>query len=128
MPNHPNRGRGRETNPAANPAPDVIRAAREGLRLTLKQAAAVVYRSERNWHQWEIGERRMDPAVWELFRIKTELARPAPWRYPGRSARGPAPAADRRASSTIVDDAAAEPVAAAAQARATEQPDYGNPL
>jgi DNA-binding transcriptional regulator YiaG len=43
---------------------------REEFLLTQAQAAELLYRSERNWQQWESGERRMDPALWELFRIK----------------------------------------------------------
>ncbi len=65
--NHPSRG---PKGPAANPAPDEIRAARTAAKLTQIEAAALVYRSERNWQQWEGKERRMDPALWELFTRK----------------------------------------------------------
>ncbi len=70
MPNHPNRGR--RVNPAANPSPDTIRAAREVAGLTQTQAGAVVYSSLRAWQQWESGERRLHPAIWELFRLKAK--------------------------------------------------------
>lgn len=67
MPSHPNRG---PKGPASNPAPEEIRAAREAAGLSQTAAGALLYRSLRNWQQWEGGERRMDPALWELFRIK----------------------------------------------------------
>ncbi|MEI2770756.1 MAG: helix-turn-helix domain-containing protein [Candidatus Competibacter sp.] len=73
MTNHPNRGR--RITPAANPSPDTIRAAREAAGLTQTQAGAVVYSSMRAWQQWESGERRLHPAIWELFRLK---AKPKP--------------------------------------------------
>ncbi|WP_292931423.1 helix-turn-helix domain-containing protein [Noviherbaspirillum sp.] len=44
---------------------------REAAGLTQGQAAALIYRTARNWQQWEGGERRMDPALWELFRLKS---------------------------------------------------------
>ena len=68
MTNHPNRGR--RVNPAANPPPDTIRAAREVAGMTQAQAGAVVYSSMRAWQQWEAGERRMHPAIWELYVTK----------------------------------------------------------
>lgn len=70
MPNHPNRG---PKGPSANPSPAEIKAARESVGLTQGAAAALIYRTARNWQQWEGGDRRMDPALWELFRIKAAL-------------------------------------------------------
>lgn len=52
------------------PAPAQIRAAREAANLTQAQAGALLYRTGRNWQQWELEERDMDPALWELFQIK----------------------------------------------------------
>lgn len=49
------------------PTPQTIRAARTAADLTQTQAAATVYRTPRNWQQWESGERGMDPALFELF-------------------------------------------------------------
>jgi DNA-binding transcriptional regulator YiaG len=60
------------TSPA-NPCPAEIRAAREAAGLSQVEAGALLYRSGRNWQQWELGERRMDPALWELFRIKITM-------------------------------------------------------
>lgn len=70
--NHPNRSKA-SPSLAANPTPEAIRAAREGLGLTQTQAGAVVYAGLRAWQEWEAGARRMHPAIWELFRIKTGL-------------------------------------------------------
>lgn len=74
MPNHSNRTNAQQ-DPASNPnpSPGDIRAMREAAGLTQGQAAALIYRTARNWQQWEGGERRMDPALWELFRIKSTL-------------------------------------------------------
>lgn len=70
MPNHPNRG---PKGHAANPAPDSVRAAREAAGLTQTEAGAIVHTTCRTWQQWEAGDRRMHPAFWELFRIKSAL-------------------------------------------------------
>lgn len=74
MPNLFNRTKSPQS-PASNPnpSPTNIRAVREAAGLTQGQAAALIYRTARNWQQWEGGERRMDPALWELFRLKTTL-------------------------------------------------------
>ena len=70
--NHPNRSAGQ---PARNPSPAEVRAAREAAGLTQAQAAALVHASARNWQQWEqeagANVRRMHPGLWELFRLKT---------------------------------------------------------
>jgi len=70
MSNHPNRSRVK--GPASNPAPDEIRGVRVELGFTQKQAASLVHTTLRNWQQWEAGDRRMHPAMWELFKIKTQ--------------------------------------------------------
>jgi len=33
----------------------------------------LVHVALRTWQQWEAGDRRMHPAFWELFRIKSAL-------------------------------------------------------
>lgn len=68
MTNHPNRSR--LAGPAANPTTEEIRAAREAAGLTQTAAALMVHTSCRVWQQWEAGDRRMHPAMWELFRMK----------------------------------------------------------
>jgi len=48
-----------------------IVAAREKAGLTQTEAAKLIYKALRTWQQWEAGSRDMDPAYWELFKIKT---------------------------------------------------------
>jgi putative transcriptional regulator len=69
MANHPNRSKG-GSNPASNPSPKEIIAVRQAANLTQTQAGALVYSALRTWQQWEAGERRMHPAIWELFNLK----------------------------------------------------------
>jgi len=69
MANHPNRNNSR-TNPASNPSPKEIAAAREAAGLTQTEAGELIHASLRTWQQWEAGDRRMHPAFWELFKIK----------------------------------------------------------
>jgi len=67
MANHPNRG---SKGPHSNPTPDEIRTKREQVGLTQTSAAHVVYSTCRAWQQWEAGDRRMHPGLWELFKLK----------------------------------------------------------
>lgn len=53
-----------------NPTPAQIRSARIAAGLTQTQAAALIYSSLRSWQQWEAGDRRMHPGLFELFKIK----------------------------------------------------------
>jgi hypothetical protein len=74
MSNHPNRSK--EGSDASNPTPEEIRQAREAAGLTQTEAGKLVYTQCRVWQQWEAipgtqGYRRMHPAFWELFNIKT---------------------------------------------------------
>jgi DNA-binding transcriptional regulator YiaG len=70
MPNHPNRSR--RQSAAANPSPAQIKSARLAAGLTQTQAARLVHGTCRMWQYWESGDRRMHPAIWELFRFKTQ--------------------------------------------------------
>lgn len=70
MPNHPNRG---PKGPSANPAPADIITARTAAGLTQSAAGALVHTTLRSWQQWEAGDRRMHPGLWELFQIKTRM-------------------------------------------------------
>jgi len=54
------------------PSPEEILAFRLEVGMSTTEAAAVIYRTVRNWQQWESAERKMDPALWELFRIKVK--------------------------------------------------------
>lgn len=65
-----------ETQPrkrGESPSPGDIRAARCRASMTQSEAAELIYRTVRNWQQWEGGERQMDPALWELFGLKVAL-------------------------------------------------------
>jgi putative transcriptional regulator len=66
-PSHPNRG---IPGPASRPRPEAIRAAREAAGMTQRQAAALIYASERAWQQWEAGSRPMHPGLFELYGLK----------------------------------------------------------
>lgn len=68
MTSHPNRG-GRR-GPSSNPAPAEIVAARHAAGLTQTEAAKLIHGTMRAWQDWEGGQRRMHPGLWELFRIK----------------------------------------------------------
>lgn len=54
------------------PTPKKIKQARKTAGLTQTQAAALIYKQLRTWQQWEAGDRTMDPALFELFEIKTK--------------------------------------------------------
>lgn len=54
------------------PTPDAIRRARREAGLTQAKAASLVWRTARNWQQWESGERKMDYALWVLFTIRVD--------------------------------------------------------
>ena len=61
------------SRPARNPAPPEIRAMREATGLSQTAAAEIVHTTCRTWQQWEAGDRKMHPAFWELFRIKSAV-------------------------------------------------------
>ncbi len=52
------------------PTPDDIRSARKGAGLTQTNAATLVGAALRTWQEWEAGDSRMHPGLWELFLIK----------------------------------------------------------
>jgi len=56
-----------------SPDPKKIRQAREKAGLTQTEAADMVHSSLRAWQYWEAGKRKMHPAFYELFLIKTGL-------------------------------------------------------
>ena len=64
---HPNRSRSRR-GPGENPKPEQIRKMRQLHVLTQTEAAELVYSTLRAWQQWEGGQRRMHPAIWQWFR------------------------------------------------------------
>jgi len=67
MPTHPNRGR---PSGASNPAPEAIKALRLSLGLSQTAFGALVHAGLRTVQDWEAGERRMHPGLWELARLK----------------------------------------------------------
>lgn len=56
-----------------NPTPTEIKQARLDAGLTQKQASELIYKNIRTWQQWEKGDREMDAAFFELFKIKTSM-------------------------------------------------------
>lgn len=69
MSNHPNRSASSDTS---NPTPEDVKSARATAQLTQAEAAALVYSTLSAWQRWEQGERRMHPAIFELFKIKSK--------------------------------------------------------
>lgn len=57
----------------ALPAADEIKRIRAELRLTQKVAAQLIYVSLNCWQKYEEGTRKISPAAWELFQLKTGL-------------------------------------------------------
>ena len=68
---HPNRSKAR-TKAGANPTPAQIAAARSAAGLTRAEAARLIYSGERAWQEWELGNRTMHAAMWELFLLKAK--------------------------------------------------------
>ncbi|MEM5372329.1 XRE family transcriptional regulator [Paraburkholderia azotifigens] len=55
------------------PTPAAIRQKRERAGLNQIEAAALLHVNMRLWQKWELGERAMHTAFWQLFCIKTGL-------------------------------------------------------
>jgi len=53
-----------------NPTPLDIRKARLNAGLSQSAAAALIYSTLRTWQDWEAGNARMHPGLFELFCIK----------------------------------------------------------
>ena len=53
-----------------NPTPPEVLAARKSAGLTQTQAAHLISATMRAWQEWEAGNRRMHPGLFELFQIK----------------------------------------------------------
>ena len=72
MPRSPNRRNKLSASITATlPEPDAIRAARAAAGLTQTEAGAVVHASLRTWQQWDAGDRKMHPRLFELLKLKT---------------------------------------------------------
>lgn len=55
-----------------NPTPEQVQSARNNAGLTQKKAAELIHSSRNSWVQWESGIRKMHPAFFELFIIKSK--------------------------------------------------------
>lgn len=53
------------------PSPIDIRAARQAAKLSQSAAGRLCHRALRTWQDAEAGLRRLDPAAWELFLLRT---------------------------------------------------------
>lgn len=60
--------------PGELPTPEQIAKARERMKMTQQEAAALIYKKWRAWDRYEKGLRKMDPAYWELWQIKAKIA------------------------------------------------------
>jgi len=69
--NHPNRSKKGVGNPCRSPTAEEVKALRAQLGLTQKESATLVCYSERAWQHVEAGERKMHPAAWQLYALKT---------------------------------------------------------
>jgi DNA-binding transcriptional regulator YiaG len=55
------------------PTPEDVKEMRSAARLTQKKAAAVLYHKLSSWQHYEQNDRKMPPALRELFLLKTKL-------------------------------------------------------
>lgn len=55
------------------PTAQQIRAARQESELTQEQAAGLVYKTERQWQNYEGGVLLIPPGTWELFNLKRRM-------------------------------------------------------
>lgn len=55
-----------------SPTPAAVKAARLAAGLTQEQAGSLVGAARRTWQDWERGQRRMQPGLFELFHLKTK--------------------------------------------------------
>lgn len=51
---------------------EIVRQARTDANLTQRQAAELIYCTERQWRNYEIGVTNMPRGLWELFCIKVK--------------------------------------------------------
>lgn len=54
------------------PRPDEVRQARDHAGHTQELAAATVHATARRWREWEAGQHRMHPGLWELYLLRTQ--------------------------------------------------------
>jgi DNA (cytosine-5)-methyltransferase 1 len=54
-----------------SPTPEQLKQSRREAGLTQSESANLIYSELRTWQHWEKGDRKMHPAFFELFLIKT---------------------------------------------------------
>lgn len=54
------------------PTPAQVKKAREAAGQTQAEAAKMVHVDLRSWQKWEAGDRKMHPAFWDLYQLKTQ--------------------------------------------------------
>lgn len=57
-------------SPFTIPNPEEVRTLRKRAGLTQTQAATLVCAKLRTWQDWEAGNVKMHPGLWELFNLK----------------------------------------------------------
>lgn len=57
-----------------NPTHHEIRATRRKAGLTQTEAGALIHTPLHTWQQWESGEHKMHPGLWELWRLKIAIS------------------------------------------------------
>jgi putative transcriptional regulator len=55
---------------ASTPTPAELRAAREALGLSQREAGELIHAGMRTWQSWEYGKRTMPVAKWWLWQIE----------------------------------------------------------
>ena len=70
MSSHPTSG---TKGAAAGPLPALIIDTREAAGLTQVQAAELIHATRRGWQEYEAGNRRMHPGLFELFCLKVAV-------------------------------------------------------
>lgn len=53
------------------PSTDLILAARKRAKHTQAKAGEIVHSNARRWREWETGQARMTPALFELYLLRT---------------------------------------------------------
>ena len=62
---------------SVSPTPDDIRAARDSVGLNQTEAAALIDHSRNSWAKYEGGARAMPAILWQVWRIRAGLDKPA---------------------------------------------------
>jgi hypothetical protein len=55
-----------------SPTPKELRLTRQERGHTIQQAAALIGRTPRQWHNYEAGRTKMDAALWLLYNVRSE--------------------------------------------------------